>query len=223
MEYLNHRVWGAHTNMRSINPLLLVHLNSVYLYSSSTCSCHFCVQLGSTKVKLWHMQQKNFERLVTATKHVNYHLLDASSTLPFHFTSLFLNWGIFLHQNSSPTARFIPSGPAFWTKERSHVLIVSLALKVPVFWTHFILLLANGSSVKQLQGAKRLCLQVCAQYEMSTYSYSDGSVLKWTILQCSKTHPEESIAATGLKCDYQALKKKIPKDLTTMLLVGRVK
>lgn len=108
MEYPNHRVWGAHTNMGSINPLLLVHLDSVYLYSSSTCSCHFCVQLGSTKVKLWHMQQKNFERLVTARKHANYHLVDASSTLPLHFTSLFLNWEIFytrtaaLQPNSFP-------------------------------------------------------------------------------------------------------------------------
>lgn len=35
MEYPNQKVWGAHTNLRSINPLLLVHLNSVY--SESYC------------------------------------------------------------------------------------------------------------------------------------------------------------------------------------------
>lgn len=139
------------------DPAELLHLQLSFLCSA-----------GQHKGELWHMQQKNFERLVTARKHVNYHLLDASSTFPLYFASLFLNGGIFLHQTSSSTAQSIPSRPACWTKERSHVLIVSLTLNVSIFWTHFILLWANGSSVKQLQGAKMLCLQsVCSVWGVS--------------------------------------------------------
>lgn len=168
-----------------MNSLRLVHLNSVYPQNSCRVPppavVIFCVQLGSTKVKLWHMQQ-NFERLVTARKHVNYHLLDANSTFPLHFASLFLNWGIFLLQNSSPTAQSIPSGPAFWTKERIRVLIVSLTLKVFIFWTHFILLLGMAALWKNCGEPKGFAFKVCAQYEVSTYSYCDGLVLKWTVL-----------------------------------------
>lgn len=126
----NHDVWGAHTNS---NLLILFCWFSLLLFIYRVL-CYFYIQPGSTKVKLWHIQQKNFKRLVTAEKHVNYHLLDANIYFS-HFVCLLLNWGIFLPQISCPATNLfpldLPSEP--W---REVVFNVSLIQEVSVISTN---------------------------------------------------------------------------------------
>lgn len=168
-----------------MNSLRLVHLNSVYPQNS----CRVPPPAVVISVFSWAAQGWNSGICNRILKDL-WQLENTSTTIcwmptasfPLHFASLFLNWGIFLLQNSSPTAQSIPSGPAFWTKERIRVLIVSLTLKVFIFWTHFILLLGMAALWKNCGEPKGFAFKVCAQYEVSTYSYCDGLVLKWTIL-----------------------------------------
>lgn len=112
--------------------------------------CYFYIHPGSTKVKLWHIRQKNFKRLATAEKHVSYHLLDAN-IYSSYFVCLLLNWGIFLPQISSPAANLFPLDlPSEPWREVVGLMYLSFRRYLSFQHTHFIHLLAKGNSLKLL-------------------------------------------------------------------------
>lgn len=187
VEYPNHNVWGARTNLRFTNLLPLVQLNSLYLQSAVE---YLYLQL-SFLCSAW---QHKGETLAYTTEEFQ-KTCDSWKTCQLPSVAcqqhLFLTFWVpaFKLRNISTSDQrccnqSVPSGPAFWTKERSHVLNVSLTQEVSIIWTNtFHPSFGKWQLCETAAGRQKSLPSKHVQHKVLTASYSYGlAVLKCMLL-----------------------------------------
>lgn len=179
VERPNYNVWGAPTNSRHTNPLLLVQLNSLSKVLKILLPA-VVISVFSLATQRWNSGTYNsrISRLATAGKHINYHLLDANNIYSAYFGCLALQLRNISTSDEQSFSQSVPPGPASEPGREVMCLGIShsgstyhLNKRIPsIFWQMATL----WNSCREAKGPT---FKAHVQHKKLTATYSYGSAV----------------------------------------------